>query len=111
MHYSFIEKNDPFEYENQIELLRSNALLDSSPVLIEVKLTTFGFWYLKNQDFPDGKFINYHAGPAPELKVDEYPVIKSSNEDPLYVLTKYYPWESLKEIAIDLQEQLLTEIS
>jgi TPP-dependent pyruvate/acetoin dehydrogenase alpha subunit len=109
--YSFLEKNDPFEYANQIELLRSNAVLNRSPVLIEVKLTTFGFWYLKNQDFPDGKFINYHAGPAPELKVDEYPVIKSSNEDPLYVLTKYHPWESLKEIAIDLQEQLLTEIS
>jgi TPP-dependent pyruvate/acetoin dehydrogenase alpha subunit len=109
--YLFLEKNDPFEYANQIELLRSNAVLNRSPVLIEVKLTTFGFWYLKNQDFPDGKFINYHAGPAPELKVDEYPVIKSSNEDPLYVLTKYYPWESLKEIAIDLQEQLLTEIS
>jgi TPP-dependent pyruvate/acetoin dehydrogenase alpha subunit len=109
--YSFLEKNDPFEYANQIELLRSNALSNRSPVLIEVELTTFGFWYLINQDFPDGKFINYHAGPAPELKVDEYPVIKSSNEDPLYVLTKYHPWESLKEIAIDLHEQLLTEIS
>jgi TPP-dependent pyruvate/acetoin dehydrogenase alpha subunit len=109
--YLFLEKNDPFEYDNKIELLRSNALSSKSPVLIEVKLTTFGYWYLKNQDFPDGKFINYHAGPAPELKVDEYPVIKSSDEDPLYVLTKYHPWESLKEIAADLQEQLLDEIS
>lgn len=109
--YLFLEKNDPFEYENKIELLRSKALLSKSPVLIEVKLTTFGYWYLKNQDFPNGKFINYHAGPAPELKVDEYPVIKSSDEDPLYVLTKHHPWESLKEIATDLQEKLLDEIS
>ena len=76
-----------------------------------MKLTTIGFWYLKNQDYPDGKFINYHAGPAPELEVKEYPIIQPSYEDPLYVLTNYHSMESLKELANDLQEQLLADIS
>ena len=109
--YSFLQNNDPFEYLNQIQLFRSKTLFSKSPILIEVKLTTFGFWYLKNQDYPDGKFINYHAGPAPELEVKEYPIIQPSYEDPLYVLTNYHSMESLKELANDLQEQLLADIS
>ena len=109
--YIFLENNDPFEYVNQLELLRSNAESNKSPILIEVKLTTFGFWYLKNQDYPNGKFINYHAGPAPGLKVEEYPIINNSYEDPLHVLTKYESMETLKRLAIDLQEQLEADIS
>jgi TPP-dependent pyruvate/acetoin dehydrogenase alpha subunit len=109
--YKFLEKNDPFEYIKQIELIRQNAEFHKSPVLIEVKLTTLGFWFLKNQDHPDGKFINYHAGPAPKITVQEYPVIESSYEDPLYVLSKHISMHRLKDIAIDLQEKLLVDIS
>ena len=108
--YLFLQNNDPFEYLTKIQQTRSNAISNKSPVLIEVKLTTFGYWYLKNNDYPNGKFINYHAGPAPEVEDKEYPVIESSNSDPLHVLTSYQSIESLKKISRDLQVQLLADI-
>jgi TPP-dependent pyruvate/acetoin dehydrogenase alpha subunit len=109
--YLFLENNDPFDYIKHIDLLRNNAELNKTPILIEVKLTTFGFWHLKNQDYPEGKFINYHAGPAPELEVEDYPLFGSSFDDPLHVLKKYLSMGKLKEISIDLNGRLLGDIS
>ena len=108
--YLFLQYNDPFEYLKKITQLRSFAELNKTPVLIEVELTTFGYWYLKNEVYPDGKFINYHAGPAPEIEVEGYPIIKSSNEDPLNVLKNYASLKNLTNIANNLHEKLLDEI-
>ena len=109
--YLLLEGNDPFEYLNHLKLLRSNAELNKTPVVVEVKLTTFGFWRLKNADYPEGKFVNYHAGPAQDLQVKEYPLIGSSFDDPLYVLKNYLSIYELKKIAVDLREQIMEEIS
>jgi TPP-dependent pyruvate/acetoin dehydrogenase alpha subunit len=109
--YFFLKNNDPFEYVSKINNYKSNALLNKSPVLIEVKLTTFGFWYLINKDFPDGKFINYHAGPAPELNLESYPVINSDSDDPLHVLLNYDSITNLTKISNELSQKLLDEIS
>ena len=75
---------------------------------------TLMFQSLKNEDHPDGKFINYHAGPAPEVldvckKV--YPLIVSENTDPLFTLQKYLPLEQLVEISDDCIIQLQREVS
>ena len=99
------------EYLALIQKIRSEAVFNKSPVLVEVKLTTFGYWYLKNNDYPKGKFINYHAGPAPEIEYKEYPIIESSNSDPLHVLTEYESIDNLTNHSRDLQLQLMTDIS
>jgi len=109
--YVFLHNNNPFEYLTLIQKIRSDAVFNKSPVLVEVKLTTFGYWYLKNNDYPNGKFINYHAGPAPEIEYKEYPIIESSNSDPLHVLTEYESIDSLTNLSKDLQLQLMTDIS
>ena len=109
--YLFLEKNDPFEYQEKLALIRSKTLQSSSPVIVEVKLTTLGYWYKKTEDQPKGKFINYHAGPAPEVVEMEYPQLLSSNEDPLFVLTKYLTIEELTDITNKLSLSLKEEIS
>jgi len=109
--YVYLEKNDPFEYREKIASIRSKALKLCSPVVVEVKLTTLGYWYKESDDHPGGKFINYHGGPVPELVEREYPQIVSSDGDPLFVLTKYVSIEELIDISNELNAQLKEEIS
>jgi TPP-dependent pyruvate/acetoin dehydrogenase alpha subunit len=112
--YLFLEGNDPFEYKDSLHNTRIKAIKNNQPILVEVKLSTLGYWNLKNEDYPDGKHINYHAGPAPEvLEVCKkvYPLIVSGNTDPLFTLQKYLPLEQLVEISDDFIIQLQREIS
>jgi TPP-dependent pyruvate/acetoin dehydrogenase alpha subunit len=111
--YLSLQDNDPFDYLDKLESCRSTTLASKVPILIEVKLTTLGYWYLKNKDNPEGKFINYHAGPAPEVeeKGQEYPLILSSNSDPLFPLTKYLSMADLTGISNELSATLKEDIS
>ena len=102
--------NNPFEYLNKINLMHTNAINNKTPVLVEVKVTTLGYWYLKNEDYPEGKFINYHAGPAPKVNENIYPIIEASNDDPLHVLVDYLSMEDLVTISKELQKELKDEI-
>ena len=108
--YFLLNGNDPFEYREKLNLIRYNALDKNSPVLVEVKLTTLGYWYLESEGFPEGKFINYHAGPAPEVHKQDYPMLVSSSEDPLFILKKYLPLEKLIDIANELSIKLSKDI-
>jgi len=109
--YLFLQGNDPFEYQDKIRSLREIAIGKNSPVLVEVKLTTLGYWYLKNKDNPSGKFINYHGGPAPEVEEKEYPLLATSNDDPLYPLANYLSISELTNISNQLAVKLKEEIS
>lgn len=109
--YLFLKDNDPFEYQEKITLLREKAIENKTPVLIEAKLTTLGYWYMESEEYLDGKFINYHCGPAPEVAEKDYPLIQSSNDDPLYSLEKYLPMDKLTDISNELTLMLKEEIA
>ena len=108
--YSCLRGNDPFLYRDKIILLRNQALSEKRPVIIEVKLTTLGYWYMDHKDFPEGKFINYHAGVAPEVCEAEYPILEDSENDPLFVLKKYLPMDKLITISNELLLTLKKEL-
>lgn len=109
--YMLLSGNDPFDYQDKMNKNKQKALENSSPVIVEVQLTTLGYWYLKNDEHPDGKFINYHGGPAPEVEEQEYPLLASSNDDPLFVLNKYLSKDELFQISNELSFQLKEELS
>jgi len=90
--------------------MRNQALLNKKPAIIEVKLTTLGSWYMDHEDFPEGKFINYHAGSAPNVYKTEYPLLEDSENDPLFILKKYLPMNDLKNISNRLAKSLKEEI-
>jgi len=109
--YELFADNDPFNYINKLNRIRNISIESRKPSLVEVKLTTLGYWYMQTDEFPKGKFINYHAGPAPELNVTGYPVIKNNYEDPLNILSKYIEMEDLILLSNEIQNKLLKEIS
>jgi len=103
--------NDPFGYIKTVSSCRSKSLEHNSPVLIEAHLTTFGYWYMKTKEYPEGKFINYHAGPASEVEMGKYPLISPSDQDPLFVLKKYLSEKELIAISSKILKQLELELS
>ncbi len=112
--YVYIDSNDVLDYFKQIERIKTNAIENARPIVVEVKLTTLGYWSIQNEQFPKGKFVNYHSGPAPTVaKVmwDNYPVIKENEEDPLHILKKYYTKQELINFSNDALNRLMCEFS
>lgn len=109
--YLFLEGNDPFEYAAEIGKAREFVLCENLPVCVEVKVWTLGDWRgEKTATHPEGRFINYHSGPAPTVELKEWPLIAESNADPLFVLREYFDDKQLlamsKEILGRLQKEL-----
>ena len=109
--YEKLVGNDPYNYIENLTKLKKQALEDQTPICVEVAVTTLGDWKLKTPEFPDGKFVNYHAGPTPSIKIEDWPKpIKNSDEDPMYVLNKYYDQLELQKMSEivrnDLEEEL-----
>ena len=87
--YEQLSSNDTYEYIDKLTALKAIACERKTPVCVEVPLTTLGWWRQKTADFPDGKFINYHAGPSPSVNEQEDPYLARSSDDPLFVMEKF----------------------
>lgn len=112
--YVCLDSNDVVDYARQFEAIRTRAVENNLPIVVEVKLTTLGYWYMTNEQHPDGKFINYHCGPAPEVEQSisgVYPIIEDSEADPLYVLTRHFTKEQLIEFSDEMLFELKAELA
>jgi TPP-dependent pyruvate/acetoin dehydrogenase alpha subunit len=102
--YQKLSGNDPYEYIEKLTTLKKEALENSVPIIIEVEIITLGGWNL------EGRFINYHAGAAPEINLSDWPLIESSNNDPVFVLQKHFPETELRELSKEILNNLNNEI-
>jgi TPP-dependent pyruvate/acetoin dehydrogenase alpha subunit len=108
--YISLRDNDPFEYIEKLQRCREDSLEKNSPVLAEVYLTTLGYWYMETEEYPEGKFINYHAGPAPEVEIKDYPLLNEGKNDPIFAIGQYVSEEEIRMIATDIIKQLEVEM-
>lgn len=109
--YERLNGNDPLIYLEQLKKLRKLAL-DGMPVCIEVMVTTLGDWIMKTPEIPNGKFVNYHAGPAPTVEIKDWPLlIKMNEEDPIFVLNKYFSPSVLEEMSKEIRQEITKEIA
>jgi TPP-dependent pyruvate/acetoin dehydrogenase alpha subunit len=108
--YACLRGNNVSDYAETMRELHAQARTEKKALVVEVLLTTLGDWRLKTEDFPDGKFINYHAGPAPTVELRDWPVIQDNDSDPMTVLAKVFPLDSLKAIALEIKEDLLESL-
>lgn len=107
--YVKLNSNNPYEYIKELITLRKQALNNKTPVFLEVGVTTLGSYYLKTEEYPEGKFINYHAGPAPTVNLKEGPLIEQSDKDPVFVLQDYFEQNLLKSISREILQSLMEE--
>ena len=67
---------------------------------VEVHVKTLGDWYSpKTREHPQGKFVKYHVGASPSTDLLEWPQMLENNNDPVFVLTRYFPKTFLMEAA------------
>ena len=109
--YVEMSGNNPIEYIEKLDSIKQFSLKEKTPVLIEVMVTTIGAWILKTPQLPDGKLINYHAGPAPSVNLENTnPKIIDDASDPIFVLEKQFGSKSIEEITKTILEELRSEI-
>ena len=110
--YEKLEGNDPYDYIKKLSNLRKDSLKTHEPVCIEVNVTTLGDWRMKTSELPDGKFVNYHAGPTPSIDIKNWPnIIRENNEDPLFVLKEYFEHSEFDEMLNEIKNEITKEIS
>jgi len=108
--YVCLEGNNVINYSLEMQSIRNQALQEKRLIVVEVMLTTLGDWRLKTDEFPEGKFINYHAGPAQTVDLKDWPVIHNDESDPLTVCSSFMPLETLKSIANETKKYLIEEV-
>lgn len=109
--YVKISGNDPNNYIKTLYDLKQISLEEKSPVLIEVMVTTIGEWKLKTPEFPDGKMVNYHAGPAPTVDLEKGNLkILDDPRDPIFVLEKQVGSKKIEEVTKTMLKELNNEI-
>ena len=109
--YRHLSGNDVFAYADALREVRRSALAELRPVIVEIEVKTLGDWRQPTEEFPDGKYINYHAGPAPTVEVASWPVLGEGDADPLRVLLDRLPEEVLKAEAATVLARLQGELA
>ena len=103
--------NNPLNYIQELKNLKEYSKQNNELVCIELMVNTLGDWIMTNDQNPDGKFINYHAGPAPTVDVKTCPVlIKENNSDPIFVLIDLLGVDKLNKISDKIRNELEEEM-
>lgn len=109
--YIRLSGNDPLDYIQELKNLKEYSKKNNELVCIELMVNTLGDWTMTNDQYPDGKFINYHAGPAPTVDVKACPaLIKENNSDPIFVLINLIGIDELNKISDKIRRELEEEM-
>ena len=103
--------NNPFNYIQELKNLKDYSKQNNELICIELMVNTLGHWIMTNDQNPDGKFINYHAGPAPTVDVKTCPVlITDNNSDPIFVLIDLLGVDKVNKISDKIRNELEAKI-
>jgi TPP-dependent pyruvate/acetoin dehydrogenase alpha subunit len=112
--YLKLEGNHTGEYLDILKSIRNKALETCEPVCIEVILKTLGDRRnAPTPEYPEGKYINYHAGPSPTVNVQEVyfgSILRENADDPLFVLREEIGNEKFDRLAGSILAELKDEL-
>lgn len=97
--YWRLEGNDPYAYAEALTEVRRRTLFDRRPSIVEIEVHTLGDRKLKTESSGEGKYINYHAGPAPTVTLTRWPVIREDRGDPVFILLDRFESTELRALA------------
>jgi TPP-dependent pyruvate/acetoin dehydrogenase alpha subunit len=105
--YRPLKGNCVLEYSNELKEIKTDAMQNNNVICIEVFLDSLGGWYVESdQNSTEKRYINYHAGPAQETNLLEWPLLKNDENDPVYTLLKHIDELELKSMSKSILEEL-----
>lgn len=108
--YEKFSGNDVYDYTDRLQKLRERIMETSTPTVLEVDITTLGGWHVEKEGGGD-RFIHPHAGPIPKIDAHEWPELEHNACDPVFVLTKHFPADSLKKLSQETLVAIKKEIN
>ena len=112
--YIRLEGNDTGKYLDELQSVRNFSLKNNKPICVEVILKTLGDRRNPpSPEYPDGKYINYHAGPTHTVNLfEEKPdiILCSNSFDPLFVTSEQVGMEFIIELADIVLNELKGEL-
>ncbi len=111
--YYKLQGNDIENYISVLTDLRKETLATSQPVCIQVEVKTLGD--RRNPptpEYPEGKYINYHAGPSSTVDISkniETGILKENEEDPIFVLSNKIGRGKLISLSTTVMQDLKNE--
>lgn len=109
--YCHLSGNDVFAYADAAADARAAALAEARPIVVEIAVKTLGDWRQPTDELPEGKYINYHAGPAPTVDAAPWSLLAEGDADPLRVLLGRIPEAILQAEAQALLGKLQGELA
>ena len=97
--YHRLTGNDPAAYLRKLQEVRTEVTELKRPALVEVQLSTLGDWRQVTPEHAEGKYINYHAGPAPSVELKEWPVLQEDDGDPVHVAAERWGRGEMEAVA------------
>ena len=112
--YFRLDGNDTGKYKDTLKTLRNLSLKSKKPICVEVILKTLGDRRNPpSPEYPEGKYINYHAGPTQTVNLSEENIdiiLRSDLYDPLFVTSEYVGMKTIKELADIVFNELKSEL-
>jgi TPP-dependent pyruvate/acetoin dehydrogenase alpha subunit len=105
--YASLTGNDPWHYTAELRRMRALAAAESTPVVVEVSLSTLGDFRAPD----DGRHINYHVGQASPVSLSEWPLIHSHEGDPVHVVAGKIGEAKARATALRIHAALQKEIA
>jgi hypothetical protein len=91
--------------------IRLYSISQQSPVCIEVGVFTLGDRRTATSaEYPEGRIINYHSGPATEISQVSPILIKKNYEDPIFVLREKMGIDNIEEMVAEELKRLHKEL-
>lgn len=104
--YTLMEGNNPIDYHAKIMAAKERVISEKVPEILEVEITTLGSWTINSSDFPNGKFVNYHAGLAPNLFL-ESPIINNNSSDPIHLAKEILGVDRFNDLVLSVKGEFL----
>jgi TPP-dependent pyruvate/acetoin dehydrogenase alpha subunit len=104
--YLSLTDNDPWHYAAELRRLRARAAAETTPVVVEVSLSTLGDYRAPD----DGRHINYHVGQASPVSLSEWPLIQTHNGDPVHVIAEKLGEPEARSAALRIHATLQQEL-
>lgn len=112
--YLKLEGNNVVNYIKALKNARNKVIDTCEPVCIEVVLKTLGDRRnAPTPEYPDGKYINYHAGPSPTVNIEEDlfgSILRESADDPLFLLREEIGKEKFDQLSNSILAELKKEL-